>query len=277
MNSYSYSRSWARASGAVFIGSVLGLVAVGCGAPPTNLPYGIDTTILIYPDGTTDAVATPNGDGCLDLAGVCVQPQTLCGSNDARVDLVLDSSDNVVEHVCYPIDESGVIVATDANTLANSPGEVVVIAEDAMISGNIFLNGDNTVVYGELDRDGNGVADDASTIVGDLSLNGADTIARGVRITGNLTLSGANTAALFVIVEGDVNVPGNGALLANSVVFGNVHYTGSNFDFVGNAVAGTVNATAAFGLCGDDVLFTDANQNLLLERPGELTGDYICP
>ncbi len=280
MNFRSFLRSRAVLPTAALYGSALCVMLSGCGddpPPATNLPYAIDTTVVIHSDGTTEVFATPDGAGCIQLASECVPTQTLCGSDSARVDLVVDSAGNLVEHVCYPITDDGVIIASDANVLANSPGEVVVIADDAQITGNIDLNGANTVVYGELDKNGDGIADDSAVIDGDIRLSGNQTIARGVRIKGDLELFGADTAALFVIVEGNVMVTGSGALLANSVVFGNVNYSGQTFDFIGNAVGGTVMTSAAYTQCRDNVLFDDLNTNLLLERDAEVTGPYVCP
>lgn len=249
---------------------VLWLAGCASDGPRSGLPYPIDTTVIIRPDGTTASMRTPNGSDCIDLASGCVSPQTLCMSELARVDLVVDANENLIEYVCYPIEDNGsVIVATDANTVANSPGAVVVIPDQTVISGNVDLNGANTVVYGEVGE--------SAIIDGDVRLSGQDTIARGVRITGDLELFGGGTAALFVIVEGNVIVTGNNAVLANSVVFGNVMYSGSGFDFVGNAVQNGLNATAPLATCADNQLFSDVNTDFALARATEITGPLVCP
>lgn len=243
------------------ITALLGLcLLVSCGSADEPRYTGDQTVVSGAESGVFD---TPNGDDCIELeSGVCIRPQDECG-DDGTAQVIVDGGGNVIRTRCVTGDD---IVYADESGVPTDDDGFVVIEDGVVVEDGVSFGGSGAVVVGEGD----------ATIDGDVTVEGDDNLISGVRITGNLNLTGSGATAVDCIVEGNVRIPGNGGVLANCIVFGDIEIPGNAARLAYNAVQGDVNSTAMTLECEGNESFTDDNEDLVLQREDEISGDLAC-
>jgi hypothetical protein len=229
-------------------------------AGPGRFPYEADKTEVIGGD-SRDVHDTPAGDECIELDGVaCVKPQDECG-DDATADVLLDSNGEVIEIVCLP-DEEGVVIidAEDGEVVLDDDGAVVIV-EDEDLDGNVVVEGNSAVIYGD--------SPEETVIEGNLNLKGNEAIVRGLTVTGDVTFEGNESQFYYCVVHGDVVLKGNKNFVSNCTVFGSIRSSGNEDDVISNLVEGTIELGGAPRECRDNRHFVDENDNNVVD-PDEL-------
>jgi hypothetical protein len=263
------------------LSSALTLVGIGCGSddvdiPPSNGdPYTSSpnkTVVVGAGPGAGTVVATPSGDGCVQLpSGECVKPQDKCKVGE-RADIVVDSAGKVVQIVCFPASERPTPIDGQGNVDLGKENKGVVSidgADDGVdVVGNVDSKGNNVTVYGQ------GPA--VSVIGGNVGAEGNNFAMRGVTVKGNVEISGNNAALVLCVVEGNVIIKGNNAVIADCTVLGRIEIDGNNNVLVANEVGSGIAVSDAKNLvCDGNVAWSDANGNKLLD-PGETGAAITC-
>lgn len=102
-------------------------------------------------------------------------------------------------------------VATGADaTIALNTDNSIVFFEEGLHVGNLSIEGDNVILFGQ------GFPDTSVTIDGSVEVRGTKVRLRGVTVTGGLTVFGNEFGMGFSVVHGDVQLNGQGiAFLGN--------------------------------------------------------------
>lgn len=246
----------------------------GCGDDNADVddeyPYDPDETTIIGGD-STDPVATPDGNDCIDVDGACAQPQEDCG-DDGTADVIVDDKGNVVDVICYPTSGAPVetIPAESVPVEKTQNGSVVVLdaADDGEdIEGDLSVDANNVVIYGE--------SPDVSVIGGDLDITKNNTTIRGVRITGDVTVEYNNANLVFCVIEGDLTIIGNNTTVAGCDVWGNLTIAGENTVLVSNHLAAAGPFAAQGLVCNGNTHFSDENQDGVIDE-AELGDPIQC-
>ena len=146
---------------------VLFLLGSACGADSHEamLPYKANETEIIGGNDFHNAadkpsrspsdgfgaisVATPDGDECAELDGVCVNPQTTCG-DDGRADVLIDANGAVVNVICYPT--GGIPIEEYEGPVADVGNNVVLVLDandDGVdVMGDVTIDGNNVFLFG---------------------------------------------------------------------------------------------------------------------------------
>jgi hypothetical protein len=211
---------------------------------------------------------TSTGDSC-DTAA-CNAVVERCGA-ESFADVVLDENSEVLDVLCYKpnvtVREIGVdevaTVSAGNNTVLVFDGE-----DDGIdVTGDVVLEGNNTVIYGE------GAA--LSVIGGTLAVEKNNAIIRGVRINGDVNITKNNTKLAFCQIDGDLTITGNNTTVAECVVFGEVHIEGNNTVLVQNELANASTVLGKNTSCNANVIFDDANGDLVVDD-SELGDAVAC-
>ena len=236
------------------------LLAGGCGAEATRLPYDPDSTSLIggnydNPDGLAlRVVGTPDGDECIDLDGACAKPQEECG-DDGAADVLIGDDGQVLDVICYPTD--GVAVESFEGPVEKVGNNVVLVFDDeddgADVVGDVTIDGNNVTLYGH--------GPDTSVIEGDLHIDKNNSVVRGIRIQGDVTIDKNNPSIVDCVIEGDLTIRGNNVSIALCEVWGQLLIEGNNAVLVENRFATPPDVRGNNTLCSGNVAFTDADED----------------
>ena len=241
-----------------FASCLLYIAGCGASATPTRLPYDADSTTIIggnfdNPDGMAwEDVTTPDGDGCVNLDSVCVQPQKECG-DDARADVLLKEDGTVADVICYPT--NGVSVETFEGDVHKVGNDVVLVVDDqddgVDVMGNVTIDGNNVTLYGH--------GPDVSVIGGDLHIDKNNSLVRGVRVQGDVVIDKNNPSMVDCVIEGDLTIHGNNVSIALCEVWGKLTIEGNNAVLTSNRFAHAPEVKGNNTTCTDNKLFSDAN------------------
>jgi len=239
------------------------LAGVGCGdggARSHTLPWEEGGTQVLEADGSVRNVPTPAGSACLDIAGECVQPQLTCEGRGAE--LVLGSSGELVQTVCYPAGDTLTVeeIGARGGDVDQTENNAVILLDNlddgVDIAGDLSLDANNVVVYGENPAN--------AVISGGLSVDGNNAIVRGVRIQGDVEILKNNAVLLHCVIEGNLTIHGNNTVLAGCDVFGSITVYGNNTKLVGNRIAGPLVNPGKNTECDSNVAAVDANEDRVL-------------
>jgi hypothetical protein len=239
---------------------LLGIAACGRDELPTRLPYDPNSTAVIggdqdNPDGTaTRLESTPDGDACINLDDVCIQPQNECGDTGAA-DVLLDDNGAVVDVICYPTD--GVAVESIEGEVEDLGNDVVLVFDNlddgADVVGDVTIDGNNVTLYGH--------GPDTSVIDGNLNIDKNNSVVRGVRVTGDVTIDKNNPSLVDCVIEGDLTILGNNVSIALCDVWGKLTIEGNNAVLVSNHFAKAPEVKGNNTVCASNVLFKDADED----------------
>ena len=237
--------------------SLLGIAA--CGAE-THLPYDPNSTTVIggetdNPDGLAWQVEeTPDGEACINLDDVCVQPQKACGDSGAA-DVLLAEDGSVADVICYPTD--GIAIESVEGDLDHVGNDVVLVLDDeddgADVTGDVTIDGNNVTLFGH--------GPDTSVIDGDLNIDKNNSVVRGVRITGDVTIDKNNPSLVNCVIEGDLTILGNNVSIALCDVWGKLTIEGNNAVLVSNHFASAPEVKGNNTVCSSNRLFKDADDD----------------
>jgi hypothetical protein len=238
---------------------LLGIAACGhVDALPNRLPYDPNSTAVIggkydNPDGTAGLIeTTPDGEACINLDDVCVQPQKECGDTGAA-DVLLDDQGAVADVICYPT--SGVAIEDFEGDVRNVGNDVVLVLDGvddgADVVGDVTIDGNNVTLYGH--------GPDTSVIDGDLNIEKNNSVVRGVRVTGDVTIEKNNPSLVDCVIEGDLTIKGNNVSIALCDVWGKLIVEGNNAVLVSNHFASAPEVHGNNTVCSANRLFTDAD------------------
>ena len=238
--------------------SLLGMAACGSDALPTRLPYDPNSTTVIggaydNPDGLAWRLeTTPDGDGCINLDGVCVQPQKQCGDKGAA-DVLIDDNGAVADVICYPTE--GVAIESIEGKVEHVGNDVVLVFDDeddgADVVGDVKIDGNNVTLFGH--------GPDTSVIDGNLDIQKNNTVVRGVRITGDVKIDKNNPSLVDCVIEGDLTILGNNVGIALCDVWGKLKIDGNNAVLVSNHFASAPEVKGKNTVCSSNRLFHDAD------------------
>ncbi|QED26806.1 hypothetical protein FRD01_06035 [Microvenator marinus] len=249
--------------------------------PGDTTSYGDDTTVIIDTNGGDDLIVSGDGDGCVDLNGVCLDPNEIkereCGDAQAQADIIVIEGE-VFDVVCYPPDDEGtpieeVAIEADGSLEVpqNENGAVIIFPES---TNETPLEGDVTLTAEGISLFGNGVEN--TIIDGNLTFSSNRAQVRGLTVTGNVRIDGvSNNASLtFAKVHGNLEINSNGALVANTQVFGNVIVSGNGNSLINIGVQGDweVNETS---YCDGCYSFEDPNEDFMV-ADDEIGEDLVC-
>jgi hypothetical protein len=230
-------------------------------------------TVLVGAEDEETVFDTPSGGDCIEVADdVCVKPQDRCGDK-SRTDVVVSSTGQVIEVVCYGHPNTvDVVLPDDAVTevtLGNNEALLIDDHDDGPdVTGNVFVDGNNAIVYG---------SSPATSIIGrDLVIAKNNVSVRNVTVAGNVVVDGNNAALVHCVVAGDLILNGNNAVVADCTVFGNVFINTNNTRFVGNLVQVAPVVTGNNTMCDGNVAFTDANDDGVV-ADDEVGDPFVCP
>jgi hypothetical protein len=250
----------------MMIGALLALGTTACdsgGARSHEVPWSDDRTHVIDAEGNVTELEAAVGDDCLDLDNdVCIRPQDECDGRAAEV--VLDARGELLEVICYPEEEIlsvEQIAAQDGNVEQNQNNSVIVldgVADGADIEGDLSVDANNVVIYGE--------GPENSLIEGDVEVDGNNIIVRGVHIQGGVEIIANNAVFLHCVIEGDVSIAGNNAVLSACDVLGNLQITGHNAHVSGNRVTGELSDDGKNTICEENLAATDADHDGVLSE-----------
>jgi hypothetical protein len=115
--------------------------------------------VVIGPDGPTADHTAPSGEACIEVDGVCIQPQEYCGER-GTADVVVDDQGNVLDVICYPTGAG----SSDVFRVEDSAPDDGVLVEDsaaADVGNNDVLvldaAADGDDIEGPLEVDANNV------------------------------------------------------------------------------------------------------------------------
>lgn len=237
--------------------SLLGIAACGTNAVPTRLPYDPNSTAVIGGTDNPDGLAwreesTPDGEGCINLDDVCVQPQKACGDSGAA-DVLLAEDGTVADVICYPTE--GVAIESFEGEVEDLGNNVVLVFDDeddgADVVGDVTIDGNNVTLYGH--------GPDTSVIDGDLNIDKNNSVVRGVRVTGDVTIDKNNPSLVNCVIEGDLTILGNNVSIALCDVWGKLTIKGNNAVLVSNHFASAPEVSGKNTVCSSNQLFTDSD------------------
>ena len=267
----------------------LALTLGGCGGddenphPPAGpFPYDDGSTVVIGPDGPTDEGATPAGDDCFDVDGVCVQPQEYCGDR-GTADVIVDDQGKVLDVICYPTDAGNTDVffvdesAPDDRVLVDDSASADVGNNDVLvldgapdgddIEGTLDVDANNVVVYGD--------GPDVSVVGGDVNVTKNNLVVRGVRVRGNVEVEFNDAKFVLCVIEGNVTITGNNTTIAACDIFGDVQIEGNNTVLVDCRIAGEVQIVGSNTECAGNISFTDSDDDFVVSE-SELGAPIEC-
>jgi hypothetical protein len=236
------------------------LGACGADTKPRGLPYSADKTTVIgdfdNPDGSAPyrLVATPDGDACIDLDGVCAKPQSECG-DDGAADVLIGDDGQVVDVICYPT--GGVAIEEVEGDLEKVGNDVVLVLDgkdDGVdVRGDVTIDGNNVTLFGE--------GPDVSVIGGDLHIDKNNALVRGVSVQGDVTIDKNNPSIVECVIEGDLTIHGNNVSIAMCEVWGKLTIEGNNTVLVGNHFASPPSITGKNTVCNGNFAFSDEDDD----------------
>jgi hypothetical protein len=257
------------------------LILLGCGdddgAPRYGTPW-VPGNANVFGNASGPAVRYdfPDSDECIVPPDVevdtCERARQECEPGSAA-DVVVDEGGNVLHVVCLPphIDhvepvdlEDGVIDQTSNNVA------LVFESEGGTLEGDLLVNGNNVVLFGDSPAD--------AVIDGDLTLTGNNTIARGITVTGNVNVLLNNTVMVYCVIHGDLFIGANNTVVSGCDVFGNVVVTGLNTELYGLHIQGNLDVGPLAGLnlrCEGLKSFVDADEDGVVDE-GEVGADRGC-
>lgn len=249
--------------------------------PGDTTSYGDDTTVIIDTNGGDDLIVSGDGDGCVDLNGICLDPNELkereCGDAQAQADIIVIEGE-VYDVICYPPNDEGtpieeVSVSSEGTVEVpqNENGAVIIFPED---SNQTPLEGDVTLTAERVSLFGNGIEN--TILDGNLTFSSNNSQVRGVTVTGNVRIDGvSNNASLtFAKVHGNLEIESNGALVANTHVFGNVVVDGNGTSLINIGVQGDWEVSPT-SYCDGCYSFEDANADFMVADE-ELGEELTC-
>jgi hypothetical protein len=259
----------AAALGAPTLAFVLvlgGLSACGGDEPDSEVPYKLGQALVI---GDIKGGELEEVDESCDTAE-CEAVVARCGPR-SFADVVLDEGSEVLDVLCYKPNVTVVEIGVDAVDTASAGNNTVLVLDavddGADVTGDVVLEGNNTIVYGE------GAA--LSIIGGNLAIDKNNAIVRGVRINGDVTITKNNAKLAFCQIDGDLTVIGNNTTLAECVVHGEIQIEGNNTVLVQNQLADDSPVLGKTQRCNGNVTFDDDDEDLIVDE-GELGAEVIC-
>lgn len=243
-----------------------GVAACGGSEAEADVPYQLGQAMVI---GDTKGGELEAVDASCDTAE-CEAVLERCGPR-SFADVVLDEDSEVLDVLCYKPNVTVVEIGVDAVDTASAGNNTVLVldAEDdgADVTGDVVLEGNNTIVYGE------GPA--LSVIGGNLAIDKNNAIVRGVRVHGDVTITKNNTKLAFCQIDGNLTVVGNNTTLAECVVHGEVQIEGNNTVLVQNQLADDSPVLGKTQRCNGNVSFDDENEDLVVDE-NELGAAVVC-
>ena len=124
---------------------------------------------------------------------------------------------------------------------------IVVVAKDAIVTGNVSSSGNvvvskDTIVTGNVSSSGNVVVSKDAIVTGNVSSSGNVVVSKDAIVTGNVSTSGNVVVAKDAIVTGNVSTSGNVVVTREILVSGNIKGL-ANATISGNVSAANVNAS----------------------------------
>lgn len=243
-----------------------GVAACGSSEPEADVPYRLGQAMVI---GDTKGGELEEVDDSCDTAE-CEAVVERCGPR-SFADVVLDEDSEVLDVLCYKPNVTVVEIGVDAVDTASAGNNTVLVLDavddGADVTGDVVLEGNNTIVYGE----GAGL----SVIGGDLAIDKNNAIVRGVRINGDVTITKNNAKLAFCQIDGDLTIVGNNTTLAECVIHGEIRIEGNNTVLVQNQVADDSPVLGKTQRCNGNVSFVDENEDLIVDE-AELGAGLVC-
>lgn len=215
---------------------------------------------------------------CVEIAPTaCLAPARagrFCERAGGPWDLVVIDGEPVVA-ACYPPAEDGDAVHIDGDA-ASLPADVdmatIVLDEDAVITGDVIVDGDHVSIYGE----GKG----QPRIDGDVHLRGRNARLRGIEVTGSVFVESDQASIAFSRVRGDIDVAWadeetDGSILLGNDIVGQVTFRASLGVLAGNRVQGPFLVLGTDETCVDNLAFIDRDDDGLMDD-GEVLGRLAC-
>jgi hypothetical protein len=123
----------------------------------------------------------------------------------------------------YGVGGDIIVIPTDADaTDALATDGTVVFFEDGIHVGNLLIQGEDVILFGE------GFAERAVVVDGNVEVRGGNVRIRGVTITGDLTVLGNNFGMSFSVVEGATQLQGQAISFLRNVFCGGANVPSSN-------------------------------------------------
>jgi hypothetical protein len=134
----------------------------------------------------------------------------------------------------------------------------VVILGDAHLAGNLTVEGNRGVIYGD---------SPAETVIdGDLELRGNESIVRGLTVTGDVEFDGNTAELYYCVILGDVVLKGNENFVSNCTIFGSVRSSGNEDRVVNNLVQGEITFSGDPEECQANLHFEDRDDDGVLDE-----------
>jgi len=252
------------------------LLVIGCDDDDSeargNVPWSPNETTVISEGGEYGAYGTPGQTGCVVAPDteeeVCFGTDVTC-ADETTADVVVDDDGTVLDVVCIPPEVDAVtdLDLEDGEIDQTSNSTALVLGEGAVYEGDLAVDGNNVVLYGE--------GPDVSTLDGDLHITGNNAIVRGVTITGDLNIDKNGAIVVFCRVLGNVTLSKNNTVLSGCEVHGNIIVLDNNSELHGNSVGGNIEDDGQNTICDGNVSFNDENDNQRVDE-GESGEDIGC-
>jgi hypothetical protein len=196
--------------------------------------------------------AVPGGSATTDATGLAVIADVEAGLTDVVLDGgpqvsidILGDGDVYDAAVAYDGDQAGfypgfpirygvggeivVIGSDDDATDALATDDTIVFFEDGVHVGDLLVQGENVIFFGE------GFSERAVVVDGNVEVRGGNVRIRGVTITGNLTVLGNNFGMSFSVVEGQTQLQGQAISFLRNVFCQGANVPSSNAALFDNA------------------------------------------
>jgi hypothetical protein len=123
----------------------------------------------------------------------------------------------------YGVGGDIIVIGTDADaTDALATDGTVVFFEDGLHVGDLLIQGENVILFGE------GFSERSVVVDGSVEVRGGNVRIRGVTITGDLTVLGNNFGMSFSVVEGTTQLQGQAIAFLRNVFCGGANVPSSN-------------------------------------------------
>jgi hypothetical protein len=123
----------------------------------------------------------------------------------------------------YGVGGEIIVIATDGDaTVALNSDSTIVFFEDGVHIGNLVIEGENVILFGE------GFPETSVVIDGSVEVRGGSVRLRGVTITGDLAVFGNNFGMSFSVVLGATQLSGQSISFLGNVFCGGVNVPSSN-------------------------------------------------
>ncbi len=263
------------------------LAATACGTEGVQPSTDVGAP---YSEGRMSWIGTASGglpvrgsaqvaaDACVEIAPTaCLAPARagrFCERSGGPWDLVVIDGEPVVA-TCYPPAADGEAVRIEGDA-ASLPADVdmatIVLAEDAVITGDVIVDGDHVSIYGE--------GTSQPRIDGDVYLRGRNARLRGLEVNGSVYVENDQAAIAFSRIRGDVDIAWadeetDGSILLGNDIVGQVTFRASLGVLAGNRVQGPFVVLGTDETCVDNLAFIDRNDDGVMDD-GEVLGRLAC-